>query len=122
MKRSDSENGHPHRTVVGWRCWYTDDRHYSSADHSWAELPDDGVLCLKLYYDEQAGGDERYTLLLDGDDRYFHIPNTDLYGCSNDPPDEILERYPGAVVKRGKWTTAEEFYTVKDRAFHTTAP
>lgn len=109
-------------TVIGWRIWYTCDRHFNSEQHEWAGLPNDGVLCLKLFYEEMASGDERYTLLLDGDDYYFHTPDTNLFGCSNDPPEEIRERYPGAIIKRGKWTTAEEFYRVKDRAFHTTAP
>lgn len=111
------------RTVIGWRLFYTDDRHYSSAQHEWDEPPDDGTLVLKLYYEAMSGdSDERYTLLLDGDDYYFHVPDTNLYGCSNDPPEEIRERYPGAIIKRGMWTTAEEFYAVKDRAFHTAAP
>lgn len=111
------------RTVVGWRCWYTDDRHFNSEQDEWGELPDDGVLCVKLYYDEFAdNGETRYTLLLDGHDHYFHVPETDLFGSSNDPVEEIHERYPGAIVKRGKWAPAEEFYSTKDRAFHTSAP
>jgi hypothetical protein len=110
------------RELGGWRIWLTDDRQYNSREHEWAEVPDDGVLVLKLYYDAWANPDVRYTLVLDGDDHYFHVPETNLYGCSNDPIEEIKERYPGALVKRGMWTTAEEFYFAKQRAQHTTAP
>ena len=111
------------RELFAWRIWYTDDRHYNSEYHEWNEIPDDGVLCLKLYYHDTAGDSGiRYTLLLDGDDHYFHVPDTNLFGSSNDPVEEIRERYPGAVIKRGKWTTAEEFYETKQSAVHTTAP
>ena len=104
--------------VAGWRTYYTEGRDFNSTDDRWADLPDDGVLVLRLYYDDFAGrdGSVRYTKSLSGDDHYFHIPGTDLFGCNNDPIDEIHDRYPGAIVKRGKWTTHAEMTAVQERA------
>ena len=108
--------------VAGWRLFYTDDRSYNSADDTWANCPDDGVLVLRIYYDAFTDGGVRYTMTLTGDDHYFHVPDTDLFGCNNDPIDEIEARYPGAIVKRGQWTTRTEFDRVDTRARHTTCP
>ena len=108
--------------VEAWRVYYTDSREYSSAETDWAELPDDGVLLLRLYYDAFSRGGVRYTKSLSGDDYYFHVPGTDLYGCNNDPPAEIRERYPGAVVKRGKWTTHAEMRRVQQRSKEASCP
>ena len=100
--------------VTAWRAYYTDDRAFASTETPWRDLPDDGVLLVRLYYDEfTRGGDVRYTKSLSGDDHYFHVPGTDLFGCNNDPIPEIRARYPGAVVKRGKWTTHAEMQRVK---------
>lgn len=106
----------------GWRLYYTEDRAYSSADTEWVACPDDGVLALVLYYDAYTDGGVQYRKVLTGDDHYFHVPGTDLYGCNNDSIPEIEARYPGAVVKRGKWTTHAEMTRVEQRAYHTTCP
>ena len=109
--------------VDGWRAYYTGGREFGSDGHDWADLPDDGVLLLKLYYDEfTADGSVRYTKRLSGDDHYFHAPGTDLFGCNNDPIEDIHDRYPGVVVKRGKWTTREEMVAVRERAKHDPCP
>ena len=102
--------------VAGWRVYYTDGREYDSTETSWADLPDDGVLLLRLYYDRHTDGGVRYTKSLSGDDHYFHVPGTALFGCNNDPIDEIEARYPGAIVKRGMWTTQDDMWRVKDAA------
>lgn len=103
--------------VEGWRAYYTDGRAFDSATHDWVDLPDDGLLVLVIYYDRWSGdGTVQQRMTLDGDDHYFHVPGTELFGCNNDPIEEIERRFPGAVVKRGKWTEATEFYYTKERA------
>lgn len=105
--------------VVGWRVYYTDSRVYTSERTNWKDLPEDGVLLLKLYYDEWANDRVRYTKVLSGDDYYFHVPDSDIFGCNNDPPSETVSRYDGLTkeyIKRGKWTTREEMEAVRERA------
>ena len=107
------------KTVVGWRIWYTNDREYSQRDTDWSELPDDGVLALALYYDSWNHDNTiRHKMVLTGDDHYFHDPESDIYGCNNDPIDEITERYdiPTEYIKRGKWTDSETMDSVHQQA------
>lgn len=104
--------------MVTWRAYYTNSRSFDSATDSWIDLPDDGFLILILYYED--GSPER--LVLNGEDYYWHIPDTDLYGASCDDPAEIRERYSGAVIKRGIWTTKGEFYDMKEIAYEADPP
>lgn len=92
-----------------WRVWYTNGRTFDSDDTDWRALPDDGVLAVRLLF-----GEGQQTIY--GHDHYFHVPGTDLFGGSDDPVEEIHERYPGAIVKRGKWAPTEEWRTVKREA------
>lgn len=104
--------------VDGWIAYYTEDRRFTSEDTDWVDLPDDGVLHVQIFLDAYAGADNsiQYSTILSGDDWYFHVPGTDLYGSNDDTPEEIEERYPGAVCKRGKWTDPATFKAVRERA------
>ena len=109
--------------VVGWRIYYTDGSGYNSSDTKWEDLPEDGVIVLVLYLDEYSGGGEvQHRIVLDGSDYYFHIPGTELFGSNNDMPDEISERYPGAIIKRGKWTESSTFKATKTEAMKAKCP
>ena len=108
--------------VAGWRIYYVGLEDYDSATTEWSALPGDGVLLLKIYYDEFTTGGVRYTQTLSGDDYYFHVPGTDVFGCNNHPPEETHERYPGAIIKRGRWTTRTEMKAVEALAHSEDCP
>ncbi|MCK5557274.1 MAG: hypothetical protein KAJ01_02780, partial [Candidatus Hydrogenedentes bacterium] len=40
------------RREIGWRAWYDHDRKFDSATTSWADLPDDGMQVLVVYYED----------------------------------------------------------------------
>lgn len=101
--------------VIGWRIWYADGTSISSRESSWEDAPDDGVLFVMVYRD----GGYRMTML--GNDWYFRAPDIHgfgmIYGHQNgDTKAEILRRYPGAVIKRGKWVSDEHMEKVNAEA------
>lgn len=104
------EQPHP---VAGWHAYYPE-QIYTSFMTVWEELPDEGVQVIVLYYDAYAteGGSVRYRKLLDGDDFYFHVPGTDIYGSTN----HQAEIPDAAVVKEGREIPDSEFSEVKQRA------
>lgn len=95
-------------TVARWRAWYTGGHVYDGESfEDWCYLPDDGVLFVKVFFD--AGGSR----VASGHDHYWATPEG-IYAHSNDSCREIEDRYPGASVKRGKWTTEAEMRRVHD--------
>lgn len=108
----------------GWRAWYTNGRTFNSDDDAWSDLPHDGVLVIVVYLDEYSGADDgvQHRYILDGSDWYFHVPDEGIIGSNSDSASEILERYPGALLKRGKWTDPETFRAVKQAAVESEAP
>lgn len=96
--------------VARWRAWYTENRVFDGQGFAdWAELPDDGVLSVMLWF---ADGTRRVE---QGNDHYWATPEG-IYAHSDDPLDEIERRYPGASVKRGKWTTDAQMQRVAAEA------
>lgn len=75
----------------------------------WKAAPDDGVLRV----DVQVSND--HTQALYGREQYFATPDG-VWGHSDDSIEEVRKRYPGAAVKRGKWTTAPEMKAVQGLA------
>lgn len=108
--------------VVAWRAWYTEGRRFIG--HSLEDwdtlLPDDGVLTVMLFFDDGTRRVEQ------GDDYYWAAPAADggvIYAHgSRESAEEIAERYPGASIKRGKWTTDGEMHRVADEAMAAEAP
>ena len=94
--------------VLGWRAWYDTGKVYSSKETAWEDLPGDGVLAVRLYFDQQApDGTPLARVMLGGTGDYYFCapgPQGPVYGCNNDQPEETGQRYPGASLKRGKWT------------------
>jgi hypothetical protein len=98
--------------VAGWRIWFDDGRVYQSSTDKWEELPDDGVLVRMLYFTD---GTKQIQC---GNDFYYEAPHPQgtIYGAANeafwDP-----KRYPGAIVKRGRWAPDAYFKRIHDAAF-----
>lgn len=85
--------------IVSWRCWVEfneDIVEYNSIEHCWNKIPDDGFQAMRLWYSDGTG---RY---ISGNDFYFLSEHKAglIIGQSNDT--DIKERYPNAIIKRGK--------------------
>lgn len=98
--------------VAHWQVWFDDGsiREGSTIDE-WRDLPDDGVLALLLVYDQPG-----YGRTASGADYYFAAEGRleTIYGNSNLSAEDILTRYVGASVKRGRWTD-DAFMRVVDK-------
>ena len=101
--------------VIGWKAWYTEQRKFDSRQTAWADLPDDGVLLLMLYFDSRDGQKRPKRMIMSGNDYYFS-DGDQLFGSSNQDPDAIRERYPTCAVKQGKWTTYPDIERVNSEA------
>ena len=87
--------------MVRWRAYYTEGREFDSTDDDWSDLPSDGVLAVNVYLERPV----KQTIY--GYDWYFHIPDTDVFG--GDDHGDVTERYPGAIIKRGKWISYDDW-------------
>lgn len=91
--------------VISWRCWYNnlDNQvtEYTSINTTLENLPSDGFQGMKLFF---ADGTSKF---INGSDYYFFYehPSGIIFGQTNDSPQIIDSKYPGAVVKYGKYTT-----------------
>lgn len=107
--------------IIGWRAWYEIADGwivYDSNMMAWEDLPDDGMLALRWYEDTEKPNNPGIPngLKLTGVDYYFMAPGPqgEIMGGDIDRreinvKEEIKQRYPGAVVKRGKWTDPDTF-------------
>jgi hypothetical protein len=106
---------------MAWRWWYVgglsgsfecanDDEFLAQ----WKTLPDDGVLGFKFFFDTFSGN-TRHARNAGGTDWYWLQPtdNGIVLGNSDDAATEISTRYPGAVLKRGQWTTPDDLERVE---------
>lgn len=92
--------------VIAWKAWYTENRVFCSCDVTWSDLPDDGMLCVKIYFAGVYADNKHLSRIMMGDDWYWKVGDIYAHG-SNTTVDEINQRYPEAEIKRGKWTTDE---------------
>lgn len=84
--------------VASWRVWLDDGSTIEGATiDEFALVPDDGLLGMLLRY---VGGGGR---VCSGSDYYWAFPGLadTVYAHGNDNP---ADRYPGAIIKRGRWT------------------
>ena len=79
----------------------------------WQRLAPDGFLYGAVGWTGEDG--RRYGRQMGGNDRYWMTPDG-VVGHSDDPASEIAERYPGASVKRGMWTTEAEVMRAHDES------
>lgn len=112
--------------TLGWVVWvdsFDSIVRYSSKDVAWADVPDDGIVYKMLYKDVDDGTDRQLNPpnsreAMIGVDNYFEAPHRDgtIYGSGNESIESIQARYPGAVVKKGKWVPSETFSDVQKLA------
>lgn len=109
--------------VVGWRAWYRGGRVYDSKTTAWADLPDDGVIQIYLFMDERDKTSRMpYRRGMACSDYYWYVPGEDVYGsCNADEmlPTEIIRRYPGALIKKGRWVSEQEYADVMLESYET---
>ena len=89
--------------VVAWKAWYRGGEAYCSNGCEWVDLPDEGVIGVTICYDDDT---RRF---MTGSDFYWLATilgkPTLCQGLHDDFPER---RYPGAIIKRGVWTTDDE--------------
>ena len=107
------------RTIVAWRAWYTNGRVYDSETTRWEDLPETGVLFIRLYYRTRPYG--RY---MSGSDYYWRSVDGAIYAHDHVLSAQIpQECWDASLVKRGEWTTDQEMADVMYGAVDTaTAP
>lgn len=112
--------------VIGWKAWYADGSVYvGKSREDWAALPDDGVLVVMLYHDELVESyarpefeGQRSRRIMSGNDCYWISdgPADHIYGQADASPEQVRERYPGALVKTGRFTDDDTFKRVQEEA------
>jgi len=109
--------------IVGWRVWFDeltgDLSLYDSSQHSPSDLPSDGMLTIRVYYERPING-APYADILAGNNTYifYDHPSGGLVVASND--DSVAEnkpRYPGATFIRGLNTTRPLMDSAHEAAF-----
>ena len=100
--------------MIGWKAWYRGGRAFCSTGTRWADLPDDGALGFVVLFDEfSPGSDERYRRFVSGSDLYWMVEiEGDQTLCQGFHDDHVEKRYPGAIIKRGAWTSDDEMQRV----------
>jgi hypothetical protein len=105
--------------VTGWKVWYDYGGVFSSKGSSWETLPRDGVQFVQLYFDKRGERSKLpYRRRFAGDDFYWHIPGTEIWGSctyAEMAKEEIRRRYPGAVILRGRWTSEDTYLRIKNK-------
>ena len=100
--------------ILAWKAWYSGGRAFCSTGTDWADLPDEGVLGIVVVLDEFGpASDNRLHKFVSGSDLYWMV---DLLGhptiCQGSHEDKPEKRYPGAIIKKGVWTSDEEMQRV----------
>jgi hypothetical protein len=102
--------------VLAWKAWYRGGQAFCSTGREWDELPDEGVLGIVVLFDETGPGSNiPLRRMVSGSDLYWACEIdghwTICQGAHEDRPEK---RYPGAIIKRGVWTSDEEMQRVND--------
>lgn len=101
--------------VLGWRVWYDDGTVFDSRRHRWVDLPEDGVLVRMIYYRDGRQ-------IQQGMDYYYEAPHGSgepILGTAR-ATDDLARRYPGAVIKRGRWAPDAYYRRIVDAAMAST--
>lgn len=108
--------------VIGWRAYRIGGEVFNSRVSTWQSIPHDGWAIFMLFLDKVNESNQKHLKrLMQGDDHYFKAG--EVYGSSSGSTiEEILKRYPSAIVKLGKWTTDQEIAEINERAFAETEP
>lgn len=93
--------------MIAWKAWFSGGRSWCSSGTPWEDLPEEGVIGVVIVFDD---GTRRN---MTGSDMYWMV---ELLGkptlCQGLHDDRPAERYPGASIKRGVWTSDEEMRRV----------
>ncbi len=99
---------------IGWRAWYENNQIFDSITTQWKDLPNDGLLAVVIYQKFVRPNGERTRRTWSGVDYYWTTPESGLEVFCGD--EEPSARYPGAIVKRGKWVPILEMERVNQEA------
>jgi len=92
--------------LIGWKAWVATQygfTRYNSLQHKWEDVPKDGMLALRTYESELKSNKTPVGFKFLGCDYYF------MARRDKDVEKEIEKRYPGAIIRRGKWTDVVTF-------------
>ena len=93
--------------VTGWKAWYRGGVAYCSNGYKWADLPDEGVIGVTIVFDND------HRRFMTGSDFYWTAEILgELTFCQGLHDDFPEHRYPGAIIKKGVWTTDDEMQLV----------
>lgn len=96
--------------VVAWKAWYRGGVAYCSDGYKWEDLPDEGVIGVTIVYDDDT---RRF---MTGSDFYWQAAILGVLTlCQGLHDDRPAERYPGASIKMGVWTTDAEMRHVLEK-------
>lgn len=101
--------------IIGWRIWYEHNRVFESRTFQWKDLPDDGLIIVILYENKRLkSGKGHYRRICANKSYYWIVPPNSLDVFYDD--ENPVERYPGAIVKRGKWVPYAEYEAVMQKS------
>ena len=99
--------------VIAWKAWYREGLIFCSTGTEFSDLPDDGALAFVVLFDEKAPNGFPLRKQYSGGTLYWMV---DIQGhqtlCQGDHEDRPEKRYPGAIIKRGAWTSDQEMQLV----------
>jgi hypothetical protein len=105
-------------TVIGARGWFVGGLVIDTlSTPDLRDWPADGVLVLMLYFDHEASPGKPYRQAMMGNDSYFHVPSTGVYGHNDESVSEIKSRYGDeTIVMRGMWASPAEYVSTVEAA------
>ncbi len=101
------------KEYLGQRIWYSDG---TVTTDKWEDIPDDGILIKMLYYSDDT------KQIQHGMDFYYESPHHsgELIRGTGMAKDEIAQRYPDAIIKRGQWAPDEYYKKILEEAMAST--
>lgn len=106
------------KSIIGFRTWYENDKVYDSKSTTWKELPDDGLIVVILYENKRLRSDDGYyRRILSNKSFYWVMPDNPLDVFYDD--ENPTKRYPGAIIKLGKWVDYDQYEAVTVTAMET---
>lgn len=89
------------KKILGFKAWFDDGKMYKGTLDDWLELPNDGLLYLVIYRDNDT---RKLHCAVDYYFYYINKFNQPVYGSGDMPVSDIKLRYPMANIIRGRWT------------------
>jgi len=90
--------------LIGWKAWYVIDDQtviYKSNTNKWEDLPQEGIIIMKKYYDE------------DGKKTKENIASQEFYVLNNEMVEAMKTTLPN-TVKLGTWIPDPKFNEIFD--------